>query len=147
MSNSPDKNEAFPFSTLIPVRITDINYGKHLGNMATVGIFHQARVLFLAEYGFDELDIDGLGVLLTNSSYTFKMEVKFNTKLIVNVGIADNYSKLTFEVLYKAVDQKTGKEVSSGQEKYVLFDYSKSKTARMPQRFLDFCEKVKVAVN
>ena len=37
----------FPFRTEIPVRITDLNYGGHLGNDALLGLLHEARVHFL----------------------------------------------------------------------------------------------------
>lgn len=76
MNNS--EKMKYPFSTIIPVRITDINYGKHLVHVATVGIFHHARVLFLKENGFDEMNIDALGIILLNSHYSFKSEAKLN---------------------------------------------------------------------
>ena len=31
----------------VPVRITDINYGNHLGNDSMVSIIHEARMSFL----------------------------------------------------------------------------------------------------
>ena len=47
----------FPFSTELRVRITDVNYGGHMGNDALLGLLHEARVQFLAHYGLSELDI------------------------------------------------------------------------------------------
>lgn len=79
----------FKFETIIPVRITDINYAKHLGHTALIGIFHNARVLFLSQNGFDEMNIDGLGLILLNSNYSFKSEAVFNTSLVVRVAIED----------------------------------------------------------
>lgn len=38
---------SFPFTTQLPVRITDINYGAHLGNDALLGLLHEARIHFL----------------------------------------------------------------------------------------------------
>jgi acyl-CoA thioester hydrolase len=43
----------------IPVRITDINYGNHVGNNSFVEIIHEARMQFLSQFGFTELDIAG----------------------------------------------------------------------------------------
>jgi len=37
----PDK---FIYKTEIPIRITDINYGGHLGNDSLLSIIHEARV-------------------------------------------------------------------------------------------------------
>jgi acyl-CoA thioesterase FadM len=39
------------FSTEIAVRITDINYGNHVGNDAFVRILHEARVQWLTNNG------------------------------------------------------------------------------------------------
>ena len=36
--------EQFMGSFQVPVRITDINYGNHLGNDAFVSILHEARM-------------------------------------------------------------------------------------------------------
>ncbi|MBA3674954.1 MAG: esterase, partial [Chitinophagaceae bacterium] len=40
----------------IPVRITDINYGDHVGNDSLVAIIHEARMQFLQHYGYTELN-------------------------------------------------------------------------------------------
>jgi hypothetical protein len=34
----------FPFRTTLTVRVTDLNYGNHLGNDALLGLLHEARV-------------------------------------------------------------------------------------------------------
>ena len=47
----------------IPVRITDLNYGNHLGNDSLVSILHEARVQWLKLNGYTELDIEGTGQL------------------------------------------------------------------------------------
>jgi len=44
-----DLPDSFPFGIDIPVRITDINYGGHLGNDAVLGLVHEARIAFLAD--------------------------------------------------------------------------------------------------
>ena len=36
--------EQFPFATEIPIRISDINYGNHLGNDAVLSLAQEARV-------------------------------------------------------------------------------------------------------
>jgi len=128
----------YPFSVEIPVRITDINYGKHLGHMAVVGIFHQARLLFLSEYNIDEMDVEGNGVILLNSSYAFKNQAFFNDRLIVRVGIGE-YSKTRFNFLYQATNKETGKLIVSGREETAFFNYTRGKLSKIPKSFLSFC--------
>ena len=45
-----DLPERFPFSTELRVRITDVNYGGHMGNDSLLGLLHEARVRFLEHY-------------------------------------------------------------------------------------------------
>ena len=34
----------FNFSCIIPIRITDLNYGGHVGNDAVLSLIHEARI-------------------------------------------------------------------------------------------------------
>ncbi|MFT3741561.1 MAG: thioesterase family protein [Gammaproteobacteria bacterium] len=130
----------FPFTTIIPVRITDINYGNHLSHMSTVEFFHQARALFLKEYGFDELNVENLGVILLNANYSYKKEVYFNARLEILVGIKE-FSKIRFKFVYKSIDYDTKEEVSFGEEELAFYDYKNKKIEKVPRIFVEFCEK------
>ncbi|MEE9452467.1 MAG: thioesterase family protein [Gammaproteobacteria bacterium] len=141
--NQHIKDKTYPFSTLIPVRITDINYGRHLGHMATIGLCHQARLLFLHHYGFSEMDVEGLGMILLNLSYEFKRESHFNDVLNIHVAIGD-YSKSKFTFLYKAINAENGMETMSSQEEFSFFNYDKGKISRMPPSFIELCKKNRI---
>ncbi|MFL5774339.1 MAG: acyl-CoA thioesterase, partial [Flavisolibacter sp.] len=67
--------DQFTFSTLIPVRITDLNYGNHVGNDSMLSILHEARMQFLAQFGYTELEIEGVGIIMSDVSIEFKTEV------------------------------------------------------------------------
>ncbi len=54
--------EHFEFTTRIPIRITDINYGGHAGNDSMLSIIHEARVQFLKHYDFEEKKHSRCGV-------------------------------------------------------------------------------------
>ena len=43
--------ERFPFTTTIPIRITDLNYGGHVGNDTVLALLHEARVQRRGEGG------------------------------------------------------------------------------------------------
>ena len=51
--------ESFSFETDIKVRISDINYGGHLGNDSVMSLIHEARLRFLEKYGYTELNVCG----------------------------------------------------------------------------------------
>ena len=54
-----DLPQAFQFQTEIQVRISDINYGGHLGNDALLALLQEARVQMLKQYKWSEVDIEG----------------------------------------------------------------------------------------
>ncbi|MEO9210776.1 MAG: thioesterase family protein, partial [Ginsengibacter sp.] len=58
----------------IPVRITDINYGNHVGNDALVSILHESRMLFLKQHGFTELNAGGNALILNELVVLYKNE-------------------------------------------------------------------------
>ena len=53
--------EIFLFSTTILIRVTDLNYGAHVGNDTVLSIIQEARQQYLLSKGYEELNIDGLG--------------------------------------------------------------------------------------
>ena len=64
--------ERYLFSTEIPVRITDLNYGRHLGNDALLSIIHEARVRFLSHFNYTESDIEGVGSMMADVAIIYK---------------------------------------------------------------------------
>ncbi|HVV67420.1 MAG TPA: thioesterase family protein [Gammaproteobacteria bacterium] len=137
MSSDHQKNH--PFSVVIPVRITDVNYGKHMAHTALIGILHQARVLFLTAHNLDELNIEGSGLILSNATYSYKTEAFFNTKLHIKVEIGE-YSGARFNFLYDVTNFDTGKRIVIGKEEMAFFDYGKKKSVKIPETFLRICD-------
>ena len=45
---------AWSFRTELPVRITDLNYGGHVGNDALLAMIQEARVRWLGQFGWTE---------------------------------------------------------------------------------------------
>jgi acyl-CoA thioester hydrolase len=140
MMRNNNEKKTFPFSTLMDVRITDINYGMHLGHVALAGLLHNARVLFLKKNQFDEMNIEGNGLILLKSQYTFKNEATFNTKLIVSVGIGE-HTKAKFNFIYEVSNKETGSIIAEGSEEVACFNYNKKKIVKIPDAFLQFCKE------
>ena len=54
--------EQFPFSTELEVRVSDLNYGNHLGNDQALGLIHEARRRYLRALALEEIAADGSGL-------------------------------------------------------------------------------------
>ena len=125
--------EKFSFITEIPIRITDLNYGSHVGNDTVLSLVHEARVQFLVHYGFKELDAGGVGLIMSDVSIEFKSEIFYGDKIKVSVA-AGEFSKVAFDIFYKLEKETSGKNILVAIIKtgMVCFDYGLKKVAAVP---------------
>lgn len=123
------------FNTILEVRIYDINYGNHLGHDSLVSLFHEARVRFLKNFGYTELNINGFGILVTNLVVNYLDETFYADKIIIDIGI-DNISKTSFELIYQATNHASNKIIARALTTITFYDYEKAKIAKIPQEFL-----------
>jgi acyl-CoA thioester hydrolase len=122
------------FTTEIPVRITDINYGGHLGNDSLLSILHEARVQFLKKFGFTELNIGGVGIIMSDAVLVYKAEVFHGDVFTIEIGVDDLQAvgaDITYLVLVK------GKEAARAKTGIVFFDYANRKIVETPRAFKD----------
>jgi acyl-CoA thioesterase FadM len=125
--------EKFSFETLILIRITDLNYGNHVGNDTILSILHEARVQYLNHFGFEELNFDGVGMIMSDVCIEFKNELFYGDKIIASVT-AENFSKVAFDIFYKLEKEKDGKKmiVAIAKTGMVTYDYSAKKITPIP---------------
>ncbi len=130
--------ETFYFSTTIPVRITDINYGNHLGNDTFLSLIHEARMQFFGQYGYTELQFAGVGLIMADVAIEFKQEVLYGDAVTIYVT-ANGFDKLGFDIFYKIIVAKNGIEVLAGKAKtgMICFDYALKKKVAIPQEALE----------
>jgi len=128
--------ENFNFSTLIDVRITDINYGGHLGNDSVLGIIHEARVRLLAEKGFSEQDIDGVGIIMADTVIIYSSEGFYGDRLRIDVAV-DEISNTGCEIYYRFVKLANEKMIVKAKTNIVFYDYNSKKVSRTPQIFVN----------
>ena len=128
----------FLFTTEIQVRITDLNYGGHVGNDTILSLFQEARVQFYKHLGFkNELNFEGpVGQIITDATVVYKSESFLGDVLLCRLATSD-FNKYGFDMLYQLVNKDTGKEVARGKTGIVCFDYEKRKVASIPQVLLD----------
>jgi acyl-CoA thioester hydrolase len=129
-----DLPEQFSFSTSIPVRITDLNYGNHVGNDAVLAIIHEARMQFLKNFGYTEMDFAGAGMIMSDVAIEFKNELFYGDIVIASVT-ATGFSKAGFDIYYKLEKSLGGKNILAAAAKtgMVCFDYTKKKIVAIPE--------------
>jgi acyl-CoA thioester hydrolase len=131
-----DLPERFPFSTELRVRITDVNYGGHMGNDSLLGLLHEARVRLLEHYDLKELDIFGLGIIMADSVIVYKSEAFPGETLKIAVGVTD-FNKYGCDVVYRVTEKTSGREVARAKTGIVFFNYQQRTVQPVPPAFLD----------
>jgi acyl-CoA thioesterase FadM len=122
----------FPFTTEIAVRITDINYGGHLGNDALLSLIHEARCRFFQHFGFKETDIAGAGILMVDAAIAYRKEAFHGDVLRFEVGATD-LQRTGCDIVYRVT--RAGDVVAEAKTGIVFFDYQRHKIVRMPPAF------------
>ena len=128
----------FLFSTELDVRVSDINYGNHVGNDRMVSLLHEARLRFLRSHDFGEFNIAGLGIMVTDVVVSFLAESFVGEHLTIHVGLTD-FNKYGCDVYYRIENHAQDKVVAKAKTGIVFFDYDERKIARIPKVFLERC--------
>ena len=125
--------DTFSCVTEIPVRITDLNYGGHLGNDALLGILHEARVHFLRSLGMenDYDPVSKLGLIMVDVAIEYKGEAFHGDVLGIAMAAADP-NKYGFDVVYH-VHNQAGKEIARAKTGMLCFDYNIRKLRLLPE--------------
>ena len=129
-----DMPENYSFSTEIPVRISDINYGGHLSNDAVLSMVHEARIRYLNSYNYTELDIDGASIIMTDSAIVYKAEGFHADQIQIDVAVGD-FNKYGCDIYYLLSNKKTAVEIAHAKTGIVFFDYNERKVIGVPEQF------------
>ena len=125
--------QSYSFSTELIVRITDLNYGGHVGNDSFLSLIQEARQQYLRQFGYAELDFEGLGLIMADAAIEYRHELNYGDHIRISVQATD-FDKLGFDIFYLM-------EVIQGNETYVAgkaktgmicFDYSTKKKTSIP---------------
>ncbi len=128
-----DLPDLFSFTAIIPIRITDINYGNHVGNDAVLSLIHEARMQFLSKYGYTELNLEGIGLIMTDVGIEFKKEMFYGDIIEIKIAAAD-FTSVGFDLYYLLEKQKDNSMVTVAFAKtgMICYDYDRKKIAAVP---------------
>lgn len=130
--------DRYPFSTKISVRITDLNYGGHLGNDSLLTLVHEARVDFLSSFGFSELDCGGVSLTMGDAAIIYQGEAYAGDELNIEVA-AGEPSKSGFRLFYRLIRASDGQKIALAETGMVCFDYKVKKIVSLPRLVANIC--------
>jgi len=125
----------YPFRTELTVRITDINYGGHLGNADVLALMHEARVRFLKSFGYSEINVEGYGTIMLDSVVIYKAQAFAGEVLQIEIAAGD-FSRLGCDIFYRITKKEGGAEVVLAKTGIAVFDYANQKRVSPPEAFV-----------
>lgn len=135
MSRTKLQLPPFSFSVSIPIRITDLNYGGHVGNDSILALLHEARIQYLRFHGYTELDLEGIGLIMSDVTIEFRHEIFYGEIVVISV-VATDFSKISFDLYYKI--EKTNKNmqqiIAVAKTGIVGYNYQLKKVASIPEK-------------
>ena len=115
------------------VRISNINYGNHVGNDAFVALIHEARMQWLQQNHFTELDINGTGIIMSGLAFEFKNEAFYGDEILIRIS-AGEVSKVSFELYYHLTTERNSQTMllAKAKTEMVCYDYQYKKVVAVP---------------
>ena len=129
-----DLPKSFQFSTKIPIRITDVNYGGHVGNDSFLALIQEARLKFFKHHGYSELNLEGCSTIMVDAAIEFKAELFYGDEVEISVAV-NNISKLGFDLFYLLEKRVDSNKVICGKAKtgILCYDYQQKKKVPLPE--------------
>lgn len=123
--------ERFPYAVELEVRVSDLNYGNHLGNDAVLALLHEARRRYFRSLGGDEIGADGTGFVVADSAVIYRNQAFYGDRLRVEVA-AGEFGSRSCAFFFRVTELKDGRVVAEARTGMVSFDFKAQKAVVIP---------------
>jgi acyl-CoA thioesterase FadM len=127
----------FSFTTQMQIRVTDLNYGGHVGNDTVLSLLQEARQQFLQSRGYAELSVESFGLIMADAMIEYKREL--NHKDLIEIGVvATDFDKLGFDIYYQITVLQNGESHLAVRAKtgMMLYDYAEKKKVSLTDKII-----------
>jgi acyl-CoA thioester hydrolase len=124
---------AYKFHRALTVRVNDLNYGNHVGHQNFFSYFQEARVAYLDQFGYSEMDMGGCGMIMAEAGCKYKQALFLNDKVRVACAVVALKSK-RFTMAYRI--ERDHIVCAEGFTVNLGFDYQSNKVVRLPEEFI-----------
>ncbi|MDQ8185246.1 thioesterase family protein [Pelagicoccus sp. SDUM812002] len=121
------------FTTCIPFRITDHNYGDHVANNVFVEYLHEGRVQFLANWGYTEKNVEGVGLTLSELCVKYTRQAFYPDTLRLDITIT-NPRPTRFDLCYRGYN-KRDEQLLLAKTEMAAIDKTTGRPTRLPEVF------------
>lgn len=129
-----EEHAFYPFSVQLEVRVSDLNYGAHLGYDRLLGLAQEARMKMLAELDASEMDLgDGkTGMVVADVAIVYLGEAFHGDALTFDIRPVE-VGRGSFRLAHRVVRQN-GAKVALIEIGVAAFDYSARRPVQLPEK-------------
>ena len=126
----------FPESAIVhrqplSVRITDMNYGRHLGHDTLVSLLHEARTQAFGALGLSEWDMGGYPSVVADLAVQYQSEARWPDALVVETAMPAPSGK-AIAVYHRVLHAEGGRPVATARLNVVLIDPAQGRSVAIP---------------
>jgi acyl-CoA thioesterase FadM len=125
--------EIIHFETKLKVRITDINYGNHLGNDSLLSLIHEARMELFTKLGYTELSIEGTRLLISDMTVIYQSEVFYGEMLKIEISVCE-FNKYGCNIYYRVENASDGRPVALARSGIIFKSLETQKVTGAPEK-------------
>ena len=122
------------FKLPVTVRVTDMNYGGHLGNDRLLAYAQECRDAWFKSVGFTELDVDGCNTIMADAAIQFLQEGYAGDELDVVLYLGGQH-KYGLDLFYTVL--LADKKELARMKTAILFRNEKDELCAPPKVFLE----------
>ncbi|RDB43541.1 thioesterase [Halomonas sp. DQ26W] len=115
----------------LSVRITDMNYGRHLGHDTLVSLLHEARIQAFGALGLTEWDMGGYPCVVADLAVQYQSEARWPDALVVETAIPAPLGK-AIVVYHRVCHAEGGRPVAIARLNTVLVDPAQGRSVAIP---------------
>jgi len=130
--------DSYPFQTELTVRVTDLNYGGHLGNDSLVSLVHEARYRFLAFHQWTEMDCGGVSLILGDAAIGYQGEAFAGDVMRFDVT-AGEPGRCGFRLFFRVTRVSDQAAIGLVENGMICFDYKTRKIQSLPDEVRGIC--------
>lgn len=128
--------DEFIFSTEIKTQITDLNYGRHVGNDVFLKYLNIARVDFFKSFNQTEENLYGSGIITLDAHLIYKkVLLDQGITLVIDLAI-DDVKASRFDLFYRIKEKNSDELVLKAVTSIGFVSYEREVPISAPDEFL-----------
>lgn len=142
MKTKQDFDQAFPVQVELPVQWGEMDAFGHVNNTVYFKYFETARLTYFNEVGvMEDMQQEGIGPILAETSCRFKRALKFPDQIIVGASVLEN-QEFGFLMKYGIYSSHQQTVTSVGTGRIVMVNYHSGSKVKPSEKLLQLIAKI-----